>query len=314
MDRAYGHSARLATLPDVHGRAIAGWILSAAAIVAAPAPAAAAGVTVTSAVQYATAEVGAPRPGRAPLLLDLYEPPGQATRARPVVVLIHGGGFVQQSRTDAGIVRMARGLAARGIVAASIDYRLVGQAPVPSRRVAPIAAALPQRAFFSGVAAAIDDTLTAIDYLHANARRLNVDPRRLGLVGSSAGAITADHVAYALDDHGVARPTIRFVGSLWGGMLLPPPTGRSDARPPLQLDRGEAALFAVHGAADRRLPVGLSDDLVARARQQGVRTVYDRMPGADHGYAPSGFFTATVAGGQTPFERLLAFAAQALRG
>ena len=91
-------------------------------------------------------------------------------------------------------------------------------------------------------------------------------PNRLGIVGGSAGAITADHVAYALDDLGVGAPDFRFVGNLWGGIYLPAPTQAAAA----QLDPGEAPLFAVHGSADRLVPVALDDWLVARARSVGV--------------------------------------------
>ena len=35
--------------------------------------------------------------------------------------------------------------------------------------------------------------------------------------GPLFGAITADHVADALDDLGVRAPRLRFVGDLWGG-------------------------------------------------------------------------------------------------
>jgi acetyl esterase/lipase len=59
------------------------------------------------------------------------------------VVLIHGGGFTQQTRKDPGIARTARGLAEEGVAVAAIDYRLLGSAPKPSRRVAPLVAKLP---------------------------------------------------------------------------------------------------------------------------------------------------------------------------
>ncbi len=254
---------------------------------------------------YGTARVGAPSAGSTQLLLDLYRPARKAKSARAVVVLIHGGGFRGGSRTDPGIVRVARAFAERGVVAASIDYRLLGQAPVPSRRVAPLAADMPKVPVFGAMTAAVDDTLAATDYLRAHANKLGIDIRRLGLIGSSAGAITADHVGYVLDDHGVKGPKVRFVASLWGGIFAP-----GGAK---QLERGEAALFAVHGDADPTVPVALDDQLVARARRQQVRNEYHRIQGGGHGYDAAGFFTRTVVGTQTPFDRLLGFAKTALR-
>jgi acetyl esterase/lipase len=266
--------------------------------------AAAARVEVRKGVIYGSARVGAPVAGSTQLLLDLYRPAKRSKTPRPVVIVIHGGGFAAGSRTDPGIVQVARALAERGIVAASIDYRLIPQQPVPSRRVAGLAADMPKVPIFNAMTAAVDDTLTATRYLRAHRKGLGIDIGRLGLIGSSAGAITADHVGYVLDDHGVKGPKVRFVASLWGGIFAPGGAA--------QLERGEPALFAVHGDADPTVPVRLDDELVARARRQHVRTEYHRIPGGRHGYDGSGFFTRPVVGSQTPFDRLLRFARTAL--
>jgi dipeptidyl aminopeptidase/acylaminoacyl peptidase len=69
----------------------------------------------------------------------------------------------------------------------------------------------------------------------------------------------------------------------------------------------------VHGDADVRVPVELSDQLVAQADAVGVASAYHRIPGGGHGYQESQFFTALVDGEQTPFDRLLAFAAAQLQ-
>jgi acetyl esterase/lipase len=268
-------------------------------------------VVVEAGVRYGTAEVGAPTPGRAPLLLDLYRPAAEATRPRPVVIVIHGGGFVGQSRADPGVARIARGLAGRGIVAASIDYRLLGRRPVPSARVRPLVDALPAGELFTAMAAAVDDTLTAADYLSDRADELGIDSRRLGVVGSSAGGVTADHVAYALDDHGVAGPEVSFAASLWAGIVVAPPAGHGNVGAD-QLEAGDAPLFAVHGDADTQVPVGLSDQLVARAEAEGVPVEYHRIPGGGHGYEESRFFTEPVDGRRTPYDRLLDAAGEAL--
>jgi acetyl esterase/lipase len=285
-------------------------ILGVLSLLLALSPTAAAAVQVRKGVVYGEGRIGAPVPGSTQLLLDLYRPAKSSRAARPVVILIHGGGFRGGSRTDPGIVEVARGLAGRGVVVASIDYRLLGQAPVPSRRVAALAADMPKVPLFTAMTTAIDDTLTAVRYLRAHAKELRIDVGRLGLIGSSAGAITAAHVGYALDDHGVKGPKIRFVASLWGGMFVPAPRGTNAAA---QLERGEPALFAVHGDQDRTLPVSLDDQLVARARRQRVPSEYHRIAGGGHGYVDSGFFTREVVGEQTPFDRLLRFAVAALR-
>ena len=258
-------------------------------------------------IVYGHAAIGSPASGQADLLLDLYQPTAQSTAARPVVVLIHGGGFTMQSRKDDNIRRIAEGLATDGIVVASIDYRLQGQQPEPSTRVQSLRGFLGTLDIEPAMVAAVEDTLTAIDYLHSHAAELHIDAGRLGLVGSSAGAITADHVAYILDEHGIVAPTVRFVGSLWGGIFIPSPDSNGEPAAN-QLSAGEAALFAVHGDADPTISVALEDELVARANALGIATEYHRIPSGGHGYSGTRFFTEKVDGDQTPYDRLLAFA------
>lgn len=285
-------------------RSILPAVLGAAAL-AAPAAAATDEVRVQKGIVYGTGAVGKPAPGRAKLLLDLYQPKAKAKAPRPVVVIVHGGGFKGGTRLQPDLVKIADGLVAQGVVVACIDYRLVKDEAVPSKRVRPLVDASPKVAVYTAMIAAVDDTLTAVDYLRSKAKTLRLDMNRLGLIGGSAGAITVDHVAYVLDDHGIKGPKVRFVGDLWGGIFIPPPS--SIDQPAKQLERGEAALFTVHGDADPTVPVKLDDDLVARAKAVGVKNEYHRVPGGGHGFGGTKFFTRKVTGGQTAFQRLLRF-------
>lgn len=58
------------------------------------------------------------------LLLDIYKPIGDNNCLRPVMVLVHGGSWVEGSKEDQYMVLMARELAKKGWVVASINYRL----------------------------------------------------------------------------------------------------------------------------------------------------------------------------------------------
>ncbi len=287
-----------------------------AALLVLPASAGAQGVTVTSGVVYGEAPVGLPQPGQAKLLMDVYRPRPAGVLRRPAVVVIHGGGFVQGKRTDSGVVRTARGLAERGIVAASIDYRLQGQGPVPAARMARMKKALGYREFGPGdarasaVTAATEDALTALRYLRSNAARLGIRTSRFGVVGSSAGAVIADNIGYAAANYGIASPRLRFVASLWGGLIVPSPGGRPPAE---NLRRGDPALFLVHGDGDEVVSVRLSDEMDARARAQRVPVEYYRIAGGGHGWNGSGFFKRPTADGQTIFERMLDYASARLR-
>jgi len=279
-----------------------------------PAAAGAAGVKVSRGVVYGTGAVGAPKAGKASLLMDIYRPDAADSRRRPAVVLVHGGGFVSGRRTD--VAGYASALAARGVIAASIDYRLEGQAPVPSKAFMQLATAMkdanlgPAYPDAPAVAAAVQDALTAVDYLRHNASKLRIRTSRLGLLGSSAGAVTVDSVAYTAPGYGIRVPRLRFVASLWGGMIVPAPGGRPAIT---GLRRGAPPLFLVHGDADKTVPVALSDAMYARARDQRVAAEYYRIAGAGHGWSASRIYTQRTPGGQTVFDRMVDYAVGRLR-
>ena len=273
-------------------------------------------VTVHKGVVYGAGAVGAPAPGRASLPMDIYRPVASSRARRPVVVLVHGGGFEAGSRTDDGIVRSARALAARGVIAASIDYRLRQQAPVPSRSFMKLASAMrnanlgPAYPDPEAVAAATQDAFTALGYLRENASKLRIRTSRIGLIGSSAGAVTVDNLGYVASGYGVKVPELRFVASLWGALIVPAPGGKPAVT---NLRRGDASLFLVHGDADRTVPVQMSDAMYARARAERVPAEYYRIAGGGHAWTPSGIFTQRTPKGQTVFDRMIDFAVGRLR-
>jgi acetyl esterase/lipase len=148
-----------------------------------------AGIEEARAVEYR-------RVDGAPLHLDVARP---SSGTHPLVVFVHGGGWEVGDRgyhsTD---IRVLAGL---GYVAASIDYRLAPEHPFP---------------------AAVSDVRCAVRYLATRAD-LGIDPRRIALIGFSAGAHLAalvavtpsapslDDVACALDPAPV-RAVVAYFG------------------------------------------------------------------------------------------------------
>lgn len=58
------------------------------------------------------------------LLMDIYKPIGDDNCSRPVMLLLHGGAWVTENKENSSMKYMARELARRGWVVASINYRL----------------------------------------------------------------------------------------------------------------------------------------------------------------------------------------------
>lgn len=107
------------------------------------------------------------------LLADVYSPDEESTEARPVVLLIHGGGWRGGTKNAGGVTAIGNGLAQRGFVAVSINYRLVK--PAGDGKIA------------NQWPAAIDDCRQAVRWIRENAEKLNVNATKIGAAGDSAG-------------------------------------------------------------------------------------------------------------------------------
>lgn len=128
------------------------------------------------------------------LLMDIYQPQGDANQVRPVLLFIHGGAFLFGSREDANSVNVCKDFAEKGYVAVSIDYRLGLNA---------FSAASAERAVYRGV----QDTKAAIRFLKENYSNYGIDTSRIFAMGNSAGSISAIHAAYFEEDERANIPS-----------------------------------------------------------------------------------------------------------
>lgn len=173
-----------------------------------------AGVTVTSNLMYGTANdliTGLP----VGLLLDLYRPAGDTNTSRPLLVWVHGGGFAYGNRGD--MAAESRAYARLGYVTATISYRLdYGNKCLQVQAGAFTGAELiTERARCErAILAARDDAATAIAWLRAHAVDYGIDPTRVAIGGSSAGAITAIHVGQSLNTPGSPAPAATRVSAV----------------------------------------------------------------------------------------------------
>ena len=129
-----------------------------------------------------------------PTLQPFLPDPAQATGA--AVVVLPGGGFTMLSYDHEG-TQIARALAARGIAAFVLKYRLV-TTPADEAEAATFGAQRIAAAFASPEGpsslyhpAAGADAAAALAMVRARAGEWHVDPARTGLIGFSAGARTS---------------------------------------------------------------------------------------------------------------------------
>lgn len=249
-----------------------------------------------SGVIFGTGAVESP-PGEIDLRLELFEPVGVGVPdARPAILLVHGGGFVAGSRNEPLLIEACERMARRGYTCVSIDYRLDGDDPVivPPWNVIEIGAQLAGFPLPTAVAAATEDAWTAHQWMVANADALGIDPARIGVGGTSAGAGTSLLLGYVLNKFGIAPPgSVAAVFDMWGSM----------GDPALMVGT-DAPLLVAHGANDGVVPVADALGLEARALEVGLPHEVHIVAGAGHGFD---IFTQEVAPGDTMFDRFVAF-------
>jgi alpha/beta superfamily hydrolase len=141
------------------------------------------GIPYRTAVMYNDSSVS--------LKLDLYQPKNDTMKHRPLVVIIHGGSFLEGTRDDAFCTATAAYFAKRGFVAASIEYRLGID---PGALLNP---AIFQQQFGAATLRAIQDTKAVVRFLKtkADSQLYLIDTGKVFLCGYSAGAVTAIHYA-----------------------------------------------------------------------------------------------------------------------
>ena len=211
----------------------------------------------------------------------------------PCLVFFHGGGWVIGNLETHDVV--CRKLAHEGeLIVISVDYRLAPEHKFP---------------------AAVDDAVTATNWIAANASKLGIDAARLMVGGDSAGGNLAAVVSLHARDHGGAK--------LAGQVLVYPATefARTHAshREPetsILLTHSVIGWFANHymGDADRSdwrasparaktlrglppayvLTAGADplrdegDEYAARLKEAGVPVAYKHFPGQFHGFFTMG--------------------------
>jgi acetyl esterase/lipase len=231
------------------------------------------------------------RAGQQDMHLDLYLPRA-ASRPVPVVVMFHGGGWVQ------GLPRQARGELA--------PFLRAGWAGVtPAYRLAPRDRA----------PAALEDAECALRWVGVHAAEYGLDRKRILVAGYSAGGylalmlgISPDSTAFARNCSALPRPPVRMVVNLAGVAdleeLLAGGTRRAwavdwvgpahelgpfpAAWSPLRSARtGGAPVLTLHGDSDEVVPYSQSVRLHRELDRFGVVNRLVTLHGAGHSLAPS---------------------------
>lgn len=219
---------------------------------------------------------------------DLYLPPKfEDGQKYPGVLIIHGGGWTGGIRNAAREINIGTTLASHGYVCLSIDYLLDDP---KSKKIC-----WPQN---------LHDCKTAVRWLRANAERLHLDTKHIGVIGGSAGGHLSSMVgvtgpADGLDPagpYGEQSCAVNCVVNLYGPAdfmewkdVAALRKSRNEA-PELYkafsvttyLDKNDPPFLIMHGTADTTVPMSQSELLATALTKAGVENTLEIIEGAPH--------------------------------
>lgn len=227
--------------------------------------------------------------------LDVLLPKdAQPERPLPVVVFIHGGGWRGGDKRG-GLARLAPLVASGQYAGVSVGYRLTDEASWPAQ---------------------IYDCKAAIRWVRAHAAKYGFDPRRIGVMGTSAGGHlvamlgTSGGVKELEGDLGPHRDVdsrvqcvvdifgpadLLTMGSnttaapnspvalLIGGSLQEKEEVARQASPITYVSGDDPPFLIIHGTEDRTVPYAQSEKLHAALQRAQVSSILLKVEGGGHG-------------------------------
>jgi acetyl esterase/lipase len=199
---------------------------------------------------------------------DVYSAGAADGPLRPVLVQLHGGGFVggRRSRESLSLLYL---LARQGWVCLSADYRL---ARTPDE----------------GHPGHLVDVKALIAWLRTDGHRIGADPSTLVLVGTSAGAHLAAMAALTAGDPryqpGFESADTSVSGFVGLAGYYGPVTGEGDGSSPFD-HLGAATTppaLLVHGSRDSQTSPADAELLARRLREQSDSCGFALLPGGTH--------------------------------
>ena len=223
-----------------------------------------------------------------PLTMDYYAPRGGGKH--PIIILIHGGGYIGGDSHNGSEAYCADFLAPAGYAVFAVNYRLAPKYPYPYM---------------------VQDVERSVRYLRYNAKKWNADGKKIALVGGSAGGFLSNMVGLlgAKGDPNAADPVDResakvqavvtlFAQSSFARVplnanvhaLLDPlikEKGEQEAlresAPITYVSKDAPPFLQILGDKDEYIPFSEATNLDATLKKVGVSSEVIRIPGGMHG-------------------------------
>lgn len=232
--------------------------------------------------------------------LDIYYPEQPPEEQQPLIVHIHGGGWMGGSKYPCDV----RMMTAHGYVVASVEYRFSQKAKFPAQ---------------------IQDCQAAIRWLRANAPRYHINPNKVGVIGGSAGGHLASLVGVTggkkvftpIGGNEDQSDAVQCVCDIFGpknfasvveqakkdknvknifefntpsdpyseliGSKLSDKDKTAAVSPVTYVDKNSPPTLILHGTHDNMVPYAQSEEFEATMKKNGAPVWLQKFPGAGHG-------------------------------
>lgn len=220
-------------------------------------------------------------PGGVSLTLDAWTPEGKGPF--PTVIVVHGGGRINGDK-QTYVKPLFEPLRESGFAWFTINYRLAPKHPFP---------------------AAVDDAFAAVAWVKQHAAEYKVDPRRIALMGESAGG----HIVAYVGARGKGKTKVAAVVDFYGAHDLVKQAQAKGLKPNMKgflqiedIASGEAKLTAaspiayvhkrmppflfIHGTKDEQVPYEQSPMMCDKMKSVGARCEVYTVPDGPHGVGP----------------------------
>lgn len=222
------------------------------------------------------------------LTMDYYAPAGKGPH--PIVIIIHGGGYIGGDSRNGSEAYCADFLVPAGYAVFSVNYRLAPKYPYPYM---------------------VYDVQRAVRYIRHNAKRWNADPNKIALLGGSAGGYLSNMVGLlnspgdpnAKDPVDRESASAQAVVTLYGQSsvatvplntnvhdLLDPFIAKKgmkealrEASPITYVSKDDPPFLLIQGDRDEYIPVSEQYNLKAALNKVGINCEIIIIPGGMHG-------------------------------